>query len=217
MAARLIDGARRRPLAVCLACVAALLALLVLAYWVSPTERVDEDVLNAVSTPSGSPLHDVAFAVEQLMSPFGWAVFAIAAFLLASWQGRHKRALLALALILGTGLVDMVLKAVFEHPRPQSIPVGEFEWFPIAMAFPSGHSAGAVAIALAFLFVVPPSWRRPTAAVGLVFALAVSAGLLVLNYHYPSDVLAGWLLAIGWCFALLAVDADREWSYADEE
>ena len=28
--------------------------------------------------------------------------------------------------------------------------------------------------------------------------------MLLLNYHYPSDVLGGWLLAAGWWFALLA-------------
>ena len=211
MAARLIEGARRRPLAGCMACATGLVVLAALAYRVPPFERLDEEILNAISTPSGSPVHDLAFAVEQLMDPAGWAAATTVAFLLASWQGRHKRALLAVALIVGTGLVDLTLKAVFEHPREQSIPVGEFEWFPVASAFPSGHAAGALAISLAFLFVVPSPWRRPAAVIGLAFTLAVSLGLLVLNYHYPSDILGGWLLALGWCFALLAVDADRDW------
>ena len=70
---------------------------------------------------------------------------------------------------------------------------------------PSGHSAGSLAISLAFLTVVPPSWRRPTAVAGIVFTLYISFGVLLLNYHYPSDVLGGWLLAAGWWFALLAV------------
>jgi|GEM_PF-3397461 len=58
---------------------------------------------------------------------------------------------------------------------------------------------------LAFLTVVPLSWRKPTAAVGCAFTLYISFGVPVLNYHYPSDVLAGWLLALGWYFALLAL------------
>jgi len=47
--------------------------------------------------------------------------------------------------------------------------------------------------------------RKPTAVVGFVFTLYISFGVLALNYHYPSDVLAGWLLALGWYFALLAL------------
>ena len=89
----------------------------------------------------------------------------------------------------------MILKAAFEHPREQSIPIGEFEWFPVASAYPSGHAAGSLAIALAFLFVVPARWQRATAWVGLAFTLAISLGLLVLNYHYPGDILGGWLVA----------------------
>jgi hypothetical protein len=64
----------------------------------------------------------------------------------------------------------------------------------LACAFPSGHSAGSLAMSLAFLTVVPRSWLGPTAVIGVVFTLLVSFGVLVLNYHYPSDVLGGWLL-----------------------
>jgi membrane-associated phospholipid phosphatase len=60
-------------------------------------------------------------------------------------------------------------------------------------------------MSLAFLTVVPLSWWRPTAVVGFVFTLYISFGVLALNYHYTSDVLAGWLLALGWYFALLAL------------
>jgi undecaprenyl-diphosphatase len=212
MAARLIEGARRRALPGCLACAAGILFIAFLSFRVPAFERLDEDVLNAISTPSGSIVHDLAFAVEQLLDPIGWAAAAAGAFLLAFWRGRHKLALFAVALIVGTALVDLILKAVFEHHREQSIPIGEFEWFPVANAYPSGHAAGALAISLAYLFVVPSSWRRATAAAGLAFTLVISLGLLVLNYHYPGDILGGWLVALGWCFALLAVDADREGS-----
>jgi undecaprenyl-diphosphatase len=211
-----VETAKRHAAACALCCAVLLLVVWVLAYYVAPFEELDETVLNAISTPSGSPVHDLAFTIEQVMEPAGWAAAATVAFLLAAWQGRYKRALLAVALILGTALVDLTLKAVFEHERELSIPIDEFEWLPLANAFPSGHSAGALAISLAFLFVVPAAWQRVTAALGLVFTLAVSLGLLVLNYHYPSDIVGGWLVALGWCFALIAVDADRESTSSEE-
>ena len=95
-------------------------------------------------------------------------------------------------------------QGLLANPRYQPVPVGS-DAYPWKEAFPSGHSAGSLAWLLAFLSVVPISWRRPTAIAGVVFTLYISFGVLVLNYHYPSDVLGGWLLAAGWWFALLAL------------
>jgi membrane-associated phospholipid phosphatase len=111
--------------------------------------------------------------------------------------------------VAGTAVVVQLLKIVLEHPRFQPGPGDPFFWHPVAKAFPSGNSAGALAIALAFLLVVPRPLRPATAAVGVAFTLAVSVGLLVLDYHYPSDVLGGWLVALGCCFALVALQRRR--------
>ena len=100
------------------------------------------------------------------------------------------------------------LKALLANPRYQPIPVGS-DAYPWEDAFPSGHAAGSLAMSLAFLTVVPLSWRRPTAVAGVVFTLYISFGVLMLNYHYPGDVLAGWLLAAGWWFALFALFTPR--------
>jgi undecaprenyl-diphosphatase len=191
----------------CAACVAGLAVLVVLAYWVGPIERLDDTVLDAFSTPSGA-VHDLAFLVEQLVSPLGQGVAVALACLLALRLGRPRRALFAVALVAGTAVIVQVLKVLLEHARYQPVPGEPFEWFPVAKAFPSGSTAGALSIALAFLFVVPRSWRRATGALGLVFTLAVSLAVLILNYHYPSDVLGGWLVALGWCFALIALTTD---------
>jgi len=66
-------------------------------------------------------------------------------------------------------------------------------------------AAGSLAMSLAFFTVVPLSWRRSTAVAGVAFTFYISFGVLVLNYHYPGDVVAGWLLAAGWWFALMAL------------
>jgi membrane-associated phospholipid phosphatase len=129
--------------------------------------------------------------------------------LLALWLRRPRRALFAVAEVAGTAAVVQLLKIALEHSRFQPGPGDPFFWHPVAKAFPSGNAAGALAIALAFLLVVPRPWRPATAAIGAAFTLAVSAGLLVLDYHYPSDVLGGWLVALGWCFALLVLPFGR--------
>jgi membrane-associated phospholipid phosphatase len=203
------EAARRNPAAGLLACAAGLAALLLFAYWVDPFPGWDKDLLLAVRATPRTFANDLAFAVERLVSPLaqiGWTVLAV---LLALWLRRPRRALFAVAEVAGTAAIVQLLKIALEHPRFQPGPRDPFFWHPVAKAFPSGSSAGALAIALAFLLVVPRPWRPATAAIGTAFTLAVSAGLLVLDYHYPSDVLGGWLVALGWCFALLVLQRHR--------
>jgi undecaprenyl-diphosphatase len=206
----MIEKAERRPLAGCLACAISLAILVALAYWVAPAERLDNSVLSAFNTPPGPFVHDLAFLVEQLVSPLSQVIAVVLACLLALRLGRPPRAWFAVALVAGTALIVQVLKIALAHPRYQPVPGERFDWFPNTHAFPSGSSAGALSIALAFLAVVPDGWRRPTATIGIGFTLAVSVSVLVLNYHYPSDVLGGWLVALGWCFALLALRGRRD-------
>jgi undecaprenyl-diphosphatase len=198
-----IEAARRHASAGCLACLAGFVVVLVFAYWVGPTERLDRSVLDALSTSTDTAVNHVAYVGFQVVNfrPF-WVLVGIVAVLIALSQWRIRDAVIAAALVAGVGGLDLALKALLANPRYQPVPV-ESDAYPWKDAFPSGHSAGALAMSLAFLTVVPPAWQRPTAAVGAVFTLFISLGVLLLSYHYPSDVLAGWLLAAGWWFALL--------------
>jgi membrane-associated phospholipid phosphatase len=200
-----IETSRRHAMAGLLVCVAGFALVLVFAYWVGPAERLDRDVLNALSTSTDTFANHVAYVGFLVVNfrPTWVAVGAVAA-LIALAQWRIGDAVLAAALVAGTGGLVLALKALLANPRYQPVPVGS-NAYPWEDAFPSGHSAGSLAMSLAFLAVVPPSWRRPTAVAGVVFTLYISFGVLILNYHYPSDILAGWLLAAGWWFALLAV------------
>jgi undecaprenyl-diphosphatase len=162
-------------------------------------------VLDALSVPTDTLVNEVAYAGFRVVNfkPF-WVLVGTATALIALAQWRIRDAVFAVALVAGTGGLDLALKALLANPRYQPVPVDSVA-YPWKDAFPSGHSAGSLAFSLAFLTVVPPSWRRPTAVAGIVFTLYISFGVLFLNYHYPSDVLGGWLLAAGWFFALLAV------------
>lgn len=199
----MIEAARRHAPTGCLVCVAGFVVVLIFAYWVGPAERLDRSVLDALSTSPATVVNHVAYVGFQVVNfrPF-WVLVATVAALIALSQWRIRDAVIAVALVAGTGGLDLALKALLANPRYQPVPVGS-DAYPWKDAFPSGHSAGSLAMSLAFLTVVPPAWQRPTAAVGAAFTLFISLGVLLLNYHYPSDVLAGWLLAAGCWFALL--------------
>jgi membrane-associated phospholipid phosphatase len=59
-------------------------------------------------------------------------------------------------------------------------------------AFPSDHSSVAFALAFAVLLV---AWR--TGAVFLLFALMIGFGRIFAGVHYPSDILASFLVGLG--------------------
>jgi undecaprenyl-diphosphatase len=72
------------------------------------------------------------------------------------------------------------------------------------MAFPSGHSANVMAIGLALaLLATGPQWRRPAVAAALVVAIVVGVCRMVLQVHWPSDVLGGWAFGAAWTLLLV--------------
>jgi undecaprenyl-diphosphatase len=103
---------------------------------------------------------------------------------------------LGLAVLLATALVQ-VLKRRLRRPRPSRTLAGftALADDPDAFSFPSGHSAAAVAAAVAL----------GSAGVGLgpllgVLALGISTSRVYLGAHYPLDVAAGAALGLlsGW-------------------
>jgi hypothetical protein len=60
-------------------------------------------------------------------------------------------------------------------------------------------------LALCGVLAVPARLRPTAAAVGAIFAISVSYAILALGWHFPSDVIGGFLNAAFW--TLLAVAA----------
>jgi hypothetical protein len=60
-------------------------------------------------------------------------------------------------------------------------------------------------LALCAVLVASPSWRGVAALLGGGGAIAVAYATLALAWHYPSDVLAGFLLAGLWASLAVAV------------
>lgn len=195
-------GSARWPIAGCLICAGCLIVLVALVYLVAPIERLDARILGEFVVPPGSSADFVASLFERLADPLPQLVL-VASVCLVAWRRRRPRlAVVAVALVAGAALITQLLKILLAHPRYHAI-LGDRQVG--SNGFPSGHSAGAMSMALALFVVVPRSWKPSVAVVGGGLTVAVGASLVVLSLHYPSDILGGWLVTAGWCFALLAV------------
>ena len=70
-------------------------------------------------------------------------------------------------------------------------------------SFPSGHSLVTMALLCSFLvFARGTRAVRPIAVVGAVLVASFGVLLVVFAAHYPTDVLAGWTVAVAWISAL---------------
>ncbi|MFM7353083.1 MAG: phosphatase PAP2 family protein, partial [Microcystis aeruginosa] len=68
-------------------------------------------------------------------------------------------------------------------------------------AFPSGHALFSSLLVVSLLIL---SWRTRwflgVVLMGITLVLVIAWTRLYLGVHFPSDILAAWLLAIAWSF-----------------
>lgn len=115
---------------------------------------------------------------------------------------RHR--LRAVAFYLGCIAVagaSLLLKPMFERLSPFPVP-GDF-------AFPSGHAMLSMGmVAGLVLLALGRRWLWPAVLVGALLVGAVAVAVVADGGHWPSDVLAGWMLAAGWSLSLRALVGD---------
>jgi membrane-associated phospholipid phosphatase len=97
--------------------------------------------------------------------------------------------------VAGSLVLSRVLKELVERPE---IGLKQAEY-----SFPSGNATASLAGLVALILLLPPSrLRQWVAGVGVAAVPLYGVALVLLLWHYPSDVVAGWALALAWVVAL---------------
>jgi undecaprenyl-diphosphatase len=123
-----------------------------------------------------------------------------------AWRRRWRLAALWVLATGGAGLLTLALKAGFARVRPDYL-----HGFAVVQGygFPSGHAAGAAAVygmlACLLLRAAAPRWHLAVILAGTGLIAAIGVSRVLLRAHYASDVAAGWLLALLWLAACLAL------------
>jgi membrane-associated phospholipid phosphatase len=184
-----------------IACALAIAPLAVAAYSLDPFQHVDIRILLHLRHKEG-PIHALASAFANLGDLPALLVLLAAIGALGLRLGRRREVLAAVVVVAGANRTTQLLKTTLEHARYKAVEHGvELPW---PNSFPSGHTTAAASIAVALLLVVPAAHRLAAATAGAAITAVVGLSVVILGWHYPSDVLGGLLVVGAWGFAALA-------------
>jgi membrane-associated phospholipid phosphatase len=211
--ARRTAAPARRPgamgaLAVAGLCVLAMALIWVIAELVPAAHLRDAVALHDFTLLSRPRVDTAAEFLLHLLEPGLFVIWGIGLVLIALARGRPRIAVAVVAVLALAPLTTERLKplAAHSHDVVGGVSVGAASW-------PSGHSTAALALVLCAMLVAPAVLRPVVAVLGGLFAAAVGCSLLILAWHMPSDVLAGYLVASLWTALAVAGlrAAERRW------
>jgi membrane-associated phospholipid phosphatase len=156
----------------------------------------DVPILLAVHSTANPQLDVLAVTLATIGLP--WTAIpilgAIALILLLQKCWRSLAYLLTASL--GSVIINRTAKELMHRVRPQL-------WQSIApessFAFPSAHAMTSIALVAILLFLTwASSWRWLVLILGSFYIIGIAWCRLYLGVHFPSDILAGWMVALGW-------------------
>jgi undecaprenyl-diphosphatase len=175
--------------------------------------RVDDAIAHQLQTHASAEALRWFATVTHLGDSWALAALTVAV-TLALWLRKHRMLSLGwLVAMAGNGALTRILKDIFARVRPEhDHGIAQADGF----SFPSGHSsASIVAYAmLAYLAVrlLPRAWHLPAACTAGVLIFTTGFSRVVLQVHYVSDVLAGWVLGGTWMVCtVLIMDSMARW------
>ncbi|WP_147680196.1 phosphatase PAP2 family protein [Actinomyces ruminicola] len=147
----------------------------------------------------------VAWMFTHLGGTLGLTALTVLTCALLLLRGLRRHALVLAGAMIGSSLLTVLLKIIFARSRPStSLLLGQpaSSW-----SFPSGHSFNTgvfMGVLAGFVLFSTTAPARKALAATAASAVIVLVGLsrVYLAYHWLTDVLAGWSIALVWLCAV---------------
>lgn len=170
---------------------------------------IDRPVLDWMVAHRSPALTTLAVVVTEAGGPIGMTLLAVGFGGVLLYRRLWSEAILLAVVAGGGGIIVRLGKATVGRQRP---PVVDHAIEASGESFPSGHALGAAATlgVLVYICWLHYPRRMPlVASVAAVLVLIVGLSRIYLGVHWSTDVLAGWLIGIGWL--LLCLTVRRVW------
>ena len=160
----------------------------------------DYAILNFIQENLATPFGDAFFSFITHLADAGWFWIATAVVLLCFKKTRKVGLCMGIALVGGLLIGNITLKPLIARIRPYD----NLDYAPLRTAaellieaphdfsFPSGHTLASFEGAGA-IFLCNKKWG----VAALVLAALIALSRLYLYVHYPTDIIAGILIALG--------------------
>lgn len=160
----------------------------------------DQHVLMFFRDHSTSFLDAVIPVVTDVGGVIGVGSLTIIFVVLFAYKKEYARMMLILVGVLGAVALNLILKSIFMRDRPDL-------WTQLVhetgYSFPSGHTMSSAGFALALIVAMGHSrWRWWAVVAGGIYMAFVGFTRMYLGVHYPTDVMAGWLVPAAWILTL---------------
>jgi undecaprenyl-diphosphatase len=183
------------------------------------TRRFDEWVLGALRQPADPGLlkgpkwlASGAQDLTALGSPtvLGLTVLAVTGYLFL--HGLYRNGMFIFVASVGGWVLNWLLKAAFARSRPDIVPhLREV----MSSSFPSGHAltSAAVYLTLGALLMRIAEGRLAKyycIVIAMLLTFLVGSSRVFLGVHYPTDVVAGWVIGLSWALLCWVVERTLE-------
>ena len=167
--------------------------------WTSVVGSSEVQLMREIADQRSQAATDLARVVTWAGSAFLLVPLALVSCLLLVRAGLRAQAAAVVLSLGGAMLISDLVKLLLARPRP---PVQHLQAVS-GFSFPSGHATQASAFWMSLVFA---AWTAGASAArvsllasgALVIIVLVCTSRVYLGVHYPSDVVAGFLLGGGW-------------------
>lgn len=158
--------------------------------------RFDSRLTKFVAASFGAKTRPLFLAVTRLGDPVPVVIIALAIGTIGYLAGNLGLIAMGVA-IPATTTIGYLLKLLFERARPMTEYALNMKLQ--TFSFPSGHSSGSTIAygSLVYIWFQQPTFMwHALAVVGCLVPVGVGISRVYLGAHFPSDVIAGWLLGL---------------------
>ncbi|ARJ38852.1 hypothetical protein SporoP8_08215 [Sporosarcina ureae] len=166
----------------------------------------DEPIIEFVQSAEAPGLTSIMKLFTTIGSTTSVTLLGILTLGVLLWKKYRAQAVLFTIVLIGTGILNQVLKLIFKRARPdfnRLIDIGGY-------SFPSGHTMMAFSLYTVLAYIIWRNLKTTGSRIAIVIVaifmiVMIAVSRIYLGVHFPSDIVGGILASSVWLFASIAM------------